>query len=176
MSALFNQLLNNLPFEAHINKYSYCGPGTKLEKRLARGDKGINELDKFCKDHDIQYSQNADNLKARREADLILAEKAWQRVIAKDSKLGEKLAALGVTGAMRLKRKLGLGLKMKKKGGAGLLPLIANVASGAISLAKALKSNKRKGSGYRLKPWGVGAGLRRRRRKSKKKKKKRKIT
>ena len=141
---------------------------------MTRGDKGINELDNLCKVHDIQYSKNTDNLQARREADLIFAEKAWQRVLAKDSTLREKLTALGMIGAKRMKRKLGLGLKIKKKvgrlrrrSGAGLLPLIANLASSAISLVEALKDNKKhKGSGYRLKPW-VSAGSERRKKRKK---------
>lgn len=42
------------PGEAHlINSrgvsYNFCGPGTNLEARLARGDVGINKLDECCK-------------------------------------------------------------------------------------------------------------------------------
>ena len=33
------------------------GPGTHLKKRLARGDKGINRLDKIARIHDIDYSR-----------------------------------------------------------------------------------------------------------------------
>ena len=32
------------------------GPGTKLKKRLARGDPGKNRLDRIAKQHDIDYS------------------------------------------------------------------------------------------------------------------------
>ena len=28
--------------------YNFCGPNTKLEERLARGDEGINRLDQVC--------------------------------------------------------------------------------------------------------------------------------
>lgn len=52
-----NNLINKLPIELHLPGYQYCGPGTNLKKRLARGDPGINELDKACKEHDIAYSQ-----------------------------------------------------------------------------------------------------------------------
>ena len=31
------------------------GPGTKLKKRLARGDPGINRLDRLAKQYDIDY-------------------------------------------------------------------------------------------------------------------------
>ena len=37
-------------------KYNYCGPNTRLEERLARGDEGINRLDQVCKQHNIDYS------------------------------------------------------------------------------------------------------------------------
>ena len=31
------------------------GPGTKLEKRLKRGDPGINRLDRIARQHNIDY-------------------------------------------------------------------------------------------------------------------------
>ena len=56
-------------------KYSYCGPGTKLDKRLAQGYKGVNELDKACLKHDIAYDENKDT-KNRNNADNELAQEA----------------------------------------------------------------------------------------------------
>ena len=44
------------------------GPGTKLAKRLKRGDPGINRLDKIAKQHDTDYSE-AKNLRDKRKAD-----------------------------------------------------------------------------------------------------------
>ena len=44
------------------------GPGTKLKKRLARGNPGINRLDKLAKQHDIDYS-HAKNLQDKGKAD-----------------------------------------------------------------------------------------------------------
>ena len=44
------------------------GPGTKLKKRLARGDPGINQLDRIAKQHDIDYSK-ARHLKDKHKAD-----------------------------------------------------------------------------------------------------------
>jgi hypothetical protein len=52
---ILNILINNLPFEAHIPGYQWCGPGTNKAKRLARGDKGVNLLDAACKSHDLAY-------------------------------------------------------------------------------------------------------------------------
>lgn len=48
--------------------YQYMGPGTELKKRLARGDPGINRLDKIAKQHDIDYSK-AKSLKDKHAAD-----------------------------------------------------------------------------------------------------------
>lgn len=108
-SGLVNTLINKLPFEAHIPGYRYCGPGTNLEKRLRRGDSGINPLDEACKAHDIAYSQSAD-LQQRHQADRKLQERAWSRVQSKDASFGEKVAAWTVTNAMKAKRKFGMGL------------------------------------------------------------------
>ena len=38
--------------EFHIPTYNYAGPGTRLEKRLKRGDKPINRLDRIAMHHD----------------------------------------------------------------------------------------------------------------------------
>ena len=43
--------------EFHWPGYQYMGPGTKLQKRLKRGDPGINRLDRIAKQHDIDYGQ-----------------------------------------------------------------------------------------------------------------------
>lgn len=83
-----NTLINKLPIELHLPGYQYCGPGTKLDKRLARGDSGINGLDKACKEHDIAYSNFLDKTN-RHKADKVLIDKSWQRVKSKDSSLRE---------------------------------------------------------------------------------------
>lgn len=113
-SGLLNSAINKLPVELHIPGYNYCGPGTKLEKRLSRGDRGINELDEACKEHDIAYSKDQD-LTVRHKADQILAKKAMDRVRAGKAKFGERMAALGVAGAMKAKVKLGMGVGTPKK-------------------------------------------------------------
>lgn len=180
-AGLLNSTINSLPFELHIPGYQYCGPGTKLEKRLLRGDPGINSLDVACKAHDIAYSQNK-GLEGRHVADKILQEKAWQRVKAKDASLGEKAAALMVTGAMKAKTKLGMGHKKTKTkpkkrartlktGGflPALLPLIgkallAGVASGAASYG----TKKALGGGLYLRPYKRGGKLKKKKTKKKK--------
>lgn len=110
---LLNKIINKLPFELHLPGYQYCGPGTKLTKRLARGDPGVNPLDAACKQHDIAYSENREDISGRNAADRILAERAWERVRSKDAGLGEKAAAWAVTNAMKLKSTFGMGLRRK---------------------------------------------------------------
>lgn len=114
-SGVLNSIINSLPFELHLPGYQYCGPGTKLNKRLARGDSGINELDKACKEHDKSYSKHK-SIENRHKADKILAEKAWQRVKSVDASLGERANSLLVSTAMKLKSKLGAGMKRKHRG------------------------------------------------------------
>ena len=54
--------------EFHWPGYQYMGPGTHLEKRLKRGDPGINRLDRISKTHDIDYSK-AKSLSDKHAAD-----------------------------------------------------------------------------------------------------------
>lgn len=115
MSSFVNKAINKLPFELHLPGYQFCGPGTKLQRRLARGETGINPLDAACREHDILYSVHKDDLSKRHEADRLLQERAWQRVTASDASIGEKSAAWAITNTMKAKRKLGLGGIRKKK-------------------------------------------------------------
>ena len=97
----------------HIPEYQFCGPGTHLEKRLARGDRDINPLDAACREHDIAYSRSKD-LTKRHVDDKIFAENAeW--ITAKNSTFGERTVAAAVWAAMKIKTKIGTDLKMKKK-------------------------------------------------------------
>ena len=108
-----NSLINKLPFELHLpGGYQYCGPGTKLQKRLARGDLGINKLDAACKQHDIAYDRNTSDLAARHKADYQLEQAAWNRVKSKDASFKEKAAAWLVTTIMKGKQRLGMGCRL----------------------------------------------------------------
>ena len=53
-------LLNKTGIEFHRPGYQYMGPGTHLKKRLARGDPGINRLDRIAKVHDMKDKWVAD--------------------------------------------------------------------------------------------------------------------
>ena len=131
-----NKVINSLPFELHIPGYQYCGPGTKLAKRLARGDPGINLPDKAYKEHDITYSQNRENVKGRNAADKVLAEKAQQRVKSKDASICEKAAAFTDSKAMKLKSTFGMGMRKKKKGGVITFNNVVKAATKSIVPSK----------------------------------------
>jgi len=61
--------------EYHLPGYNFCGPGTELEERLARGDRPINELDAACLVHDVAYADSK-NRRVRSKADMQLQKKA----------------------------------------------------------------------------------------------------
>jgi hypothetical protein len=125
-----NNLVNNLPFEIHQfaekgenvpggsfndqQKYSYCGPGTKYEQRVKEGYQGINELDRMCKLHDKFYNENID-AKTRNISDIALAHRADE--IANNSMYdnAQRKDANFISGIMKTKAKLGLGVKMQEK-------------------------------------------------------------
>ena len=110
-----NKLINNLPFEAHIPTYNFCGAGTKIRERMKRGDVGVNLLDDACKEHDLVYEKYSNNLERRWRADFELMKKSQERVKANDAKKGEKIAAFIIAKLMQFKVKVGWGLKNKMK-------------------------------------------------------------
>lgn len=140
-SGIVNSLINKLPAELHLPGYEFCGPGTFLHQRLSRGDLGKNGLDRACKEHDIAYALNKENLNERHKADNLLQKAAWKRVKSSDANLSEKTAALMVAGIMAGKSKLGLGLKINKK---KIRKPTVSLQKGIISKAKkVLKRLKR---------------------------------
>ena len=113
-TGLLDKAINNLPFELHIPTYKFCGPGTRLEERLRRGDRPKNKLDALCRSHDIAYAHHKE-LADRHLADKVLEDGAWERVKARDAGFGEKAAALLVTGIMKAKRKIGAGCSRRRR-------------------------------------------------------------
>lgn len=113
---LINSVIDLLPFELHLPTYHFCGPGTRLDVRLARGDPGINVLDAACKEHDLAYraSKRDNKPELRRAADEILFRKAMQRVTSPHASVAEKLAALVVAGAMKGKLMIGGGIRSRR--------------------------------------------------------------
>lgn len=132
---LINRVINKLPFELHLPGYQFCGPGTKLQARLQRGEKGINPLDAACREHDIAYSKNKD-LHSRHQADKILENRAWERVLDKDTSIGERANAYLVTNAMKAKVKFGMGIRKKKCNGGGTKHFTTAVRTAANIIKK----------------------------------------
>lgn len=132
----FTTVLDKYPGELHIPGYNFCGPNTKLEKRLARGDKGINPLDDACLEHDKVYASTSDPAVIDK-ADKVLGLKAWQRFKSKETPLKEKLAAMAVTGAMKIKRKVGGVVKKRKSN-----PANNSLTKSIIEARKAVKNSK----------------------------------
>jgi hypothetical protein len=149
IGGVVNRAVDLLPVELHIPGYQFCGPGTHLEQRLRRGDRGINPLDSACREHDIAYARSSDTTE-RAKADKILAEKAWSRVTAADSGLTERAAALAVTNIMKTKAKFGGGKRKSVRRGR----VVKKKKRRCLSLRK-------KGKGLYLRPYKTGAGKKR---------------
>ena len=71
------KLLNKTGMEFRWPGYQYMESGTHLKKRLARGDPGINRLDRIAKAHDMDYDK-ARNLQDKWVADRTLIAKIDQ--------------------------------------------------------------------------------------------------
>ena len=72
-----------------------------------------------------------------------MADKAWQRVKARDSSFGEKAAALAVTNIMKVKSKMGMGnnaTKKKKRGGQVAFGEIVKATKKSMSKSKDAKT------------------------------------
>ena len=95
------KLLNKTGMEFHWPGYQCMGPGTHLKKRLARGDPGLNRLDRITKAHDVDYDK-AKNLQDKWVAD--------RKMIAKTDQLpGRKsLTERIVKNIMKAKLRLGM--------------------------------------------------------------------
>ena len=130
---LVNKLLRKLPLpEMHLSlpsnmpseqvengsfqntgKYSFCGPGTKLDKRLSEGYTGVNSLDKACRNHDIAYSKYK-KTKDRNRADDILAQESSKIALDENKAEYERKDARLVTGIMGAKSRFGMGMATLK--------------------------------------------------------------
>ncbi len=105
---LVNKILNAPLPEMHLPGYSFCGPYTKLAKRLARGDRPKNALDRACQAHDMGYEKVKD-AKTRHQYDRALEEAAKHVRKNKSESFRNRAEAALVQGTMHVKRKLGMG-------------------------------------------------------------------
>ena len=133
--SLLNSALNALPLpEMHMSlppgaasedvpggsfqntgKYSYCGPFTKLDKRLTQRYRGVNKLDRACLDHDVAYAVHKDTT-GRNRADDILAAAASSIALADEIPEYEKKDSRLVSAIMSSKSKMGMGITTKAAG------------------------------------------------------------
>lgn len=150
--AAINRTIDILPTELHLpGGYQWCGPGTNVKQRLARGDSGINKLDAACKNHDLAYEKYKDS-ERRALADKVLAEQAWERVKASDSSFGEKSAAWLVTNIMKAKSKLGGG-SVKRKQRKKKASRKKQIKRKIVNNKRKKPNSKKKGKGLYLKPY-----------------------
>ena len=106
------------PFSLKKRKrYQYLGPGTFLKKRFARGDPGINRLDRIAKQHVIDYS-NAKNIRDKWKADLKMVN-AIDALPGKKSRM-EKLSR----NIIAAKRKFKLQITLTYKNNASTIIII----------------------------------------------------
>ena len=94
--SLVDNLINLLPFEIHAPGYHFCGPGMRLNERLDKDEKGVNQLDAYCREHDIAYANRGD----RNKADCLLAKRAFVRLLSETATTNERSVALVTTCCM----------------------------------------------------------------------------
>ena len=90
-NSALDALIDLLPFEMHVPHYKFCRPGTKLAERIERGDVRINPLDQACRQHDLAYTDSNSN---RRQADRVLAQYAFSRILAEETPSDERTVAM----------------------------------------------------------------------------------
>ena len=90
-NSVLDALIDLLPFEMHVPHYKFCGPGTKLAERIDRGNVGIKPLDEACRQHDLAYT---DSNSDRRQADRVLAQYAFSRMLAEETQSNERTVAM----------------------------------------------------------------------------------
>ena len=93
----------------NTGKYSYCGPFTKLDKRLSQGYHGVNQLDRACLDHDMAYAKHTDTT-GRNAAHDVLAAAASKIALSAGVPDGEKNDARTVAAIMEAKSRFSMGV------------------------------------------------------------------
>lgn len=117
--SVVNQFINNSPYEFHLPKHSFTGPGTKVKQRIAelqeylngqldeqdcefdRCSVPYNRVDQAAMFHDMTYSKYKD-LPTRWEADQKLLKQA-EKIAKSPQGFREMLDALMVSAIMRTK-------------------------------------------------------------------------
>ena len=93
------------PGEKHLPGYAYCGPGTRLDRRLDTSGRPLpglgptNRVDTACLKHDLAYSRS-DDLRGRQKADIDLIQDL--NAIQKPT-LGERAGRAATKAGMKAK-------------------------------------------------------------------------
>ena len=90
-NSVLDALIDLLPFEMHVPHYKFCGSETKLAERIERGDVRINLLDEACRQHDLAYTDSNND---RRQADRVLGQYAFSRMLAEETPSNERTVAM----------------------------------------------------------------------------------
>jgi hypothetical protein len=102
----------DLGVELHIPGYQFCGPGTKYEERIARGDRGINRLDEACREHDRVYTEyqepSQEGKRKRLESDEVLIRRAKEIRQDPQTAWQERLSSYAVEAGLRFKHVFGV--------------------------------------------------------------------
>ncbi len=124
-----------------FRKASYLGPNTNLEKRISNlnelvsmdvndiskdkveftnsSAKPVNKLDELAMIHDLKYTiadkenDKKKRLQIKHSADKIMSKKAWDIVGDKKQPITTRGEALLVSGVLKAKQKIGLGVKKR---------------------------------------------------------------
>ena len=75
----------------YADKFSRRTGETKLAERIERGDVRINLLDEACRQHDLAYT---DSNSDRRQADRVLGQYAFSRMLAEETPSNERTVAM----------------------------------------------------------------------------------
>ena len=115
-TGLVNNLINNLPFEMHMYRHNFLGPGTKLNKRLNADltpkswSLPVDRDDEIAYRHDLCYAKHND-VETRSE----VCDKQMLRDLDDilNPTTGEKLHRTIAKAGIRTKARLGMGMKKK---------------------------------------------------------------
>ena len=78
----------NYPGENHAPCANFCGPGTRVYDRIARGDKPVNSADAACKQHDLDYAKSEEDQRAGK----LTREQMKRRVREADDRMLKSVA------------------------------------------------------------------------------------
>ena len=104
-------MTTGMPGEWHQPEYSFCNPGTNLDKRLDEANnpkpssKPKNRVDEVCMKHDIDYG-NSTTLEEKHEVD---REMLYNLSLIQNQTLREKVKRFIVKNMISAELKLGLG-------------------------------------------------------------------